>query len=89
MSALPPYRNVFRIHSERANFVAKVWRCSLENKIDEESFANHGCDEYGNIRWIDQEFPDDIRGIFFDNLYDDEKYDFESDNEESEDENED
>ena len=51
-----------------ANFVAKVWRSSLKNKIDEESFANHGWDEYGDIRWIDQAFPDDISGIFFDNL---------------------
>ena len=51
-----------------ANFVAKVWRFSLKNKIDEESFAYHGWDEYGDIRWIDQAFPDDISGIFFDNL---------------------
>ena len=89
LSALPPCRNVLRIHSERANFVAKVWRSSLKNKIDEESFANHGWDEYGDIRWINQVFPDEISGVFFDNLYDDEKYDFGSDNEESEDENKD
>ena len=44
LSALPPRRNVLRIHSERANFVAKIWRSSLKNKIDEESFVNHGWD---------------------------------------------
>ena len=56
-----------------------------KKKIDEKSFANHGWDEYGNIRWIDQPFPDDISGIFFDNLYDNEQYDFGSDNEERDD----
>ena len=45
LSALPPFRNVFQIHSEK-NFVAKVWR-SLKNKIDEVSSANHGWNEYG------------------------------------------
>ena len=89
LSALPPCRNVLQIRSERATFFAKVWRSSLANKIDEENFANQGWDEYGNIQWIDQAFPDDISGIFFDNLYDDKKYDSGSDNEESEDENED
>ena len=89
LSALPPCRNTLWTHSEMANFVAKVWRFSLKNKIDEESFAYHGWDEYGDIRWIDQAFPDDISGIFFDNLYDYQKYDFGSDNEEIEDENED
>ena len=89
LSALPPCCNVLRIHSERANFVAKIWRSSLKNKIDEESFVNQGWDEYDNIRWIDQAFPNDISGIFFDNSYDDEKYDFGSNNEASQDENED
>ena len=70
-------------------FVAKVWRSLLKNKIDEESFASHGWDDYGDIRWIDQRFPDNIRDIFLDNLYNNEKYGFRSNNEESEDENED
>ena len=89
LSALPPCSNVLRIHSERANFVAKVWRSSLKNKIDEESFVNLGWDEYGNIWWIDQAFPDDTSGIFFENLYDDKKYDFGNKNQESEDKKED
>ena len=59
-------------------FVAKVWRSLLKNKIDEESFASHGWDDYGDNRWIDQRFPDDISEIFLDNLYDDKKYDFEA-----------
>ena len=87
LPALPACRNVLRTHSERADFVAKVWRSSLENKINEESFVNHGWDEYGNIWWIDQAFPDDINGIFVNNLYNDEKYDFWSDDEKNEDEN--
>ena len=74
--------------SERTNFVAKVWR-SLKNKIYEKSFANYGWDEYGDIRRIDQAFPHDLSGIFLDNLYDGKQYDFGSDNEESEAENED
>ena len=76
------------MHSEK-NFVAKVWR-SLKNKIDEVSSANHGWNEYGMTfsglteHWA---FPHDISGVFFDNLYDDEQFDFGGDNEESEDEN--
>ena len=89
LSALPPCSNVLRIHSEKANFVAKVWRSSLKNKIDEESFVNLGWDEYGNIWWIDQAFPDDTSRIFFENLYDDKKYDFGNKNQESEDKKED
>ena len=49
LSELPPCRNVLQIHSERANFVAKVWRCSLKNKIDKKSFASHDWDEYGDV----------------------------------------
>ena len=52
------------------------------------SFTNHGWDKYGGIRWINQAFPGDFRGIFFNNLYDDKQFDFGSDSEESEDENE-
>ena len=89
LPALPPSCNFLRIHPERANFVTKVWRSLLKNKIDEESFASHGWDDYGDIRWIDQRFPDNIRDIFLDNLYNNEKYGFRSNNEESEDENED
>ena len=69
LSALPPCCNVLRIHSERTNFVAKVWISSMKNNIDKESFANHGWDKHGDqaIWWIDQAFPDDISGIFFNN----------------------
>ena len=89
LPALPPCFNFLRIHPERGNFVTKVWRSLLKHKIDEESFASHGWDDYGDIRWIDQRFPDNIRDIFLDNLYNNEKYGFRSNNEESEDENED
>ena len=43
LSALPPCRNVLQIHSKRVNFVAKVLRSALKNKIDEER-------EFHNIR---------------------------------------
>ena len=76
LSALSPCRNVLQIYSERTNFIAKVSRSSLKNKTNEDSFANHGRDGYGNIRWIVQAFPDDISEIFFDNLYDDKRFDF-------------
>ena len=89
LPALPPCCNVLWIHPERASFVAKVWRSLLKNKIDEEGFASQGWDDYANIQWINQRFPDDISGFFLDNLYDNKKYDFWSNNEESEDENED
>ena len=89
MSALPLCCNVLWIHPERASFVAKVWRSLLKNKIDEEGFASQGWDDYADIQWINQRFPDDISGFFLDNLYGNKKYDFWSNNEESEDENED
>ena len=79
LSALPPCRNVLWIHSERVNFVAKVWRSALKNKIDEASFTIHSWHEYGNISII----------FFNNNLFDDKQYDFGSDNEESEDVKED
>ena len=88
MPALPPCRNVLWIHPERASFVAKVWRSLLKNKIDEEEIASQGWDDCGDIQWIYQRFPDDISEIFLDNLYDNKKHDFWSNNEESEDENE-
>ena len=60
LSALPPHcPDVLRIHSEKADFVAKVWIYSLKNRIGEESFTNHGWGEYSDIRWIDQAYPDD------------------------------
>ena len=68
LSALPPCRNVLRIHSERAKFITKFCISSMKNNIGKESFANHGWDKHGDqaIRWIDQAF-DDISGIFFNN----------------------
>ena len=41
----------------------------MKNNIDKESFANHGWDKHGDqaIWWIDQAFPDDISGTFFNN----------------------
>ena len=65
LSALPPHcPDVLRIHSEKADFVAKVWISSLKNRIGEESFTNHGWGEYSDIRWIDQAYPDDQWNIF-------------------------
>ena len=87
LSALLPCCNVHQIHSERTNFVAKLWGSVLKNKIDKQSFANHGWDEYGDIRWIDQAFLNNSSGILFEDLYNDEHYDFGRDNEESENEN--
>ena len=78
LSGLPPCPNVLWVHSERTNFVAKIWRSALKNKIYKENLTFHGWDEYGNIS-----------GIFLNNLFNDKQYDFGSDNEESEDENKD
>ena len=33
LTVLPPCLNVFRIYSERANFVIKVWKSSLKKKL--------------------------------------------------------
>ena len=42
MSALPPCKETLKLHNARENYVAKMWRSSLESNVDASNFSGYG-----------------------------------------------
>ena len=60
ISLLPPCQSVLLLHAKRANFVAKILKCSNEAKPQIPDVEMHGWDVNGKIKWLEKEFPDNI-----------------------------
>ena len=89
LAALPPCRQVLRLHCERANYVARLWKLSLISNEDIPSFIGNGWNDCGEIQLIEQAFPDDMDDIFFDPLFEENgeettNYDTESEDDDNE-----
>ena len=54
----------------RANYITKLWRSSLQNKILVPSFTVYGWDPEGSTQWVHNHFPDNMADICFDLLLD-------------------
>ena len=52
MSALPPCEETLKLRSVRANYVAKMWRSSLQSNINAPNFSSYGWDSEGTIEWV-------------------------------------
>ena len=78
LSVLPPCQSVLRLHSKRANYVAKIWKSSLQPIIDVSQISEHGWTMEGQIQWVDVSFPDLVEDILLDPNFD-EDFEFESD----------
>ena len=68
MSALPPWQKTLKLHSVRANVVAKMQRSSLQSNINAPNFSSYGWDSEGTIEWVHNIFPNDME-IYFSILY--------------------
>ena len=70
MSALPPWKETLKLHSVRANFIAKMQRSSLQSNINAPNFSSYGWDSEGTMEWVHNIFPNNMEDIFFDPLFD-------------------
>ena len=64
LALLPPCASTLRKHTDRADYVGKMWRNAKEPLQNLDSFVDNGWLEDGNIDWIEQMFPDDLEHIF-------------------------
>ena len=48
------------LHLKRANYIARIWKLSLQAVINFEDIELHGWNSDGTIHWTTEEFPDDI-----------------------------
>ena len=72
LASLPPCRSVLYLHSLKANYVAKMWKSSLSNRFDEPTIQDYGWEQNGEITWVQEMFPEDIKDILLDSNYDEE-----------------
>ena len=84
MSPLSPCKETLKLHSVWANFVAKMWRSSLQSNINAPNFSGYGWDSEGTIESVHNPFPNDM-DIFFDPLFDEDNYESGKECEESDD----
>ena len=63
LSVMPPCRSVLRLHTHRANYVAKIWKLTMENQVNCPDITQHGWNEDGRIKWIENVFPEDIEEV--------------------------
>ncbi len=67
LSLLPPCQSNLKLHIERANYVASMYRQADRLMMDLDDPANHGRNEEGSVVWNDVCYPDDVATLLFDN----------------------
>lgn len=60
LSLIPPCTKSLKLHSARANYVARMWRHASSPKLELESPTLHGWDTDLSLKWVEQPYPDDI-----------------------------
>lgn len=96
LSVIPPCLSSLLLHMERANYVARLWKLSGVPMLnDAPSPIGYGWDQDGDVVWIDEMLPEDVKTLFVqdedssESENDDDTSDSENDNDSSESENED
>eukprot|EP00794_Sanderia_malayensis_P014842 gene14842-biopygen11931 len=84
ISLLPPCFASLRLHTLRANVIARIWKQADQAIIELPDLAQHGWDAMNEIKWIDRAFPDEIEELLLGDEFeisyeDDEKSEEESD----------
>ena len=67
MAALPPCKKTLKLQSVWANYLAKMWRSSLQSNTDATNFSGYvwlGFRGY-IIKWIHNPFQHDMDDTFF------------------------
>ena len=63
LASLPPCKQVFNYHLERSNYIAYVWRNSINANIEMPPIQNHGWTVEGSIYWMNDAFPEDVEDL--------------------------
>ena len=69
LSVMPPCKPVLRLHTQSANYVAKIWKSSMENEVNCPDITRHGWNEDGSIKWVESVFAEDIEEILLNDNY--------------------
>ena len=70
MSVLPPCESVLRLHCERANYLAAIWKNATTSQPEFPDTVHHGWNTDKSITWVVAIFPDEVESILLDNRYD-------------------
>ena len=70
LSLLPPCRSSLRLHSLRADVVAKIWNDADQGTIHLPDLTLHGWNEDSRIHWFDEAFPQNVIDILMDPDFD-------------------
>ena len=66
MALLPPCQSSLKLHSQRANVIAKIWNSADQRTCELPALSNLGWTEDLQIKWIHFPFPAEVEEIFFD-----------------------
>ena len=70
LSLLPPCKSVLRLHAERANMVAYIWRNTLTPQVVLPNYSECVWDIEGKIQYVLTPFPESVEDILLDTDYD-------------------
>ena len=82
LSLPPPCRSSLRLHIQRSNYIARIWRQANLDVMDLEPPQNHGWNEDYSLKWPSVMVPEDIVRSIEDELdQDEENNDYDTDSE--------
>ena len=70
MSVLPPCESVLRLHCERANYLAAIWRRASISLPLVPDAVHYGWNSDKSIMWVNDIFPEEVDTILLDTRYD-------------------
>ena len=94
LSLLPPCQSSLKKHIKRANYVARMWRQSVNPVMDLPDPTQQGWNKDQQIEWVDEPYPNDVGELLFEkedkksnndneDADEDEEYDGDEDEDES------
>jgi len=86
LTLLPPCKPALNKHIQRANYIARIWKCCDTANVPYPHPSQHGWNSHCEIEWCNEIFPEDVRSIVLEaNDCEDDLYEVGSDKESSED----
>ena len=70
MSTLPPCESVLRLHCERANYLAAIWKRATTSQSLIPDAVHFGWNPDKSIMWVADIFPEEVESILLDSRYD-------------------
>ena len=58
-------------HCKRANYVAKLWRLSLESRVEPVLITQHGWQDDAFPQWVEDVFPEDVSELLLEESFPD------------------